>query len=58
MDEQLETDYVDDANFREFISREFRNMAKEACVEELAEFAFGDLLAAIEAFKKERKMQK
>ena len=45
--------YIEDPLFKEFILREFRNIAKEATIEELAEFAFGDMNTAIKAFNKE-----
>ncbi len=45
--------YIENPHFREFVSREFRNVAREATIEELAEFAFGDIKKAIETFEQE-----
>ena len=47
--------YIDNLDFRYFVSREFNESSLEASVEELAEFAFGDVETAIKAYKKEKK---
>jgi len=43
--------YTDDTDFQEFLNREFDHTAVDATIEELAEFAFGSVDAAIEAFE-------
>ena len=43
---------IDNEEFREFLSREFDKVAVGATIEELAEFAFGSVEEAIEAFEK------
>jgi len=43
--------YVGNAEFVEFLSREFDKTAVHATVEEMAEFAFGSVEASIEAFE-------
>jgi len=43
--------YENNADFLEFLSREFDKTAIHATIEELAEFAFGSLDGAIEAYK-------
>ncbi len=47
-------EYTSDADFLEFLNREFETTAMHATVEELAEFAFGSMKASIEAFIKEK----
>ncbi len=42
--------YLEDEEFIEFINAEFDKAITEADVEELAEFVFGDMEEAIEAF--------
>lgn len=54
MEGKTET-YVENAEFLEFLSREFDRTAEHATVEELAEFAFGSVEAAIEGFEESRK---
>ena len=43
--------YENNPNFLEFLNREFDKTAVHATMEELAEFAFGSIEAAIEAFE-------
>ena len=43
--------YENNADFLEFLSREFDKTTIHATIEELAEFAFGSLDAAIEAYQ-------
>jgi thioredoxin-related protein len=43
--------YIDNDEFREFVSREFDAVAVEATVEEMAEFAFGSVEDAIYQFR-------
>ncbi len=42
--------YLEDEEFIEFINAEFDKAIAEADIEELAEFVFGDMEEAIEAF--------
>lgn len=46
---------MNDSKFLSFISQEFTDTARNATVEELAEFAFGSVEDAIEAFKEAKK---
>jgi hypothetical protein len=48
---------VNNVKFQEFLSRGFDSVAVCASVEELAEFAFGSLEEAIEAFEEHMKNQ-
>ncbi len=50
MDEELIEQYMEDEEFIEFINAAFNEAVAEADVEELAEFVFGDMEEAIEAF--------
>ena len=43
--------YENNADFLEFLSREFDKTTIHATIEELAEFTFGSLDAAIEAYQ-------
>jgi len=43
--------YENNADFLELLSREFDKTTAHATIEELAEFAFGSLDAAIEAYQ-------
>lgn len=43
---------IDNEEFREFLNSEFDKVAVGATIEELAEFAFGSVEEAIEAFEK------
>jgi hypothetical protein len=43
--------YHNNSHFLEFLNREFDRTATHASIEELAEFAFGSLEAAIEAYE-------
>lgn len=43
--------YLENEDFFQFISQEFNDVAREATLEELAEFAFGSEQEAVEAFK-------
>ncbi|MHC4624948.1 MAG: hypothetical protein ACYS4W_13715 [Planctomycetota bacterium] len=47
--------YSDDPDFREFLNREFGQTAVHATMEELAEFAFGSIEAAMEAYEEKIK---
>lgn len=50
MDDELIEQYMEDEEFIEFINTAFNEAVAEADVEELAEFVFGDMEEAIEAF--------
>ncbi len=43
--------YLNNPKFRDFVSREFDTVVGSSTVEEMAEFAFGDLQCAINKFK-------
>ena len=43
--------YTDDPDFQGFLNREFDHTAVDATMDELAEFAFGSMKEAIEAFE-------
>lgn len=47
--------YENNLHFLEFLTREFDKTAVDATIEELAEFAFGSMDAAIEAFEEKIK---
>lgn len=47
--------YENNLEFLEFLNREFDKSAVDATMEELAEFAFGSVDAAVEAFEKQKK---
>jgi len=47
--------YENKPDFLEFLNREFDKTAVDATIEELAEFAFGSLDAAIEAYEDHKK---
>ncbi|MHC4659452.1 MAG: hypothetical protein ACYS83_09810 [Planctomycetota bacterium] len=47
--------YADEPDFQEFLNREFDHTTVYATMEELAEFAFGSIQAAIEAYEKHKK---
>ena len=49
--------YQNNADFLEFLSREFDKTTGHATIEELAEFAFGSLDAAIEAYQERMKYE-
>ena len=49
-----EEQYEDDTEFLEFLGREFDKTTVNATVEELAEFAFGGIEKAIEAFEEQK----
>ena len=48
-------EYADDPDFQEFLNREFDHTAVGATMEEIAEFAFGSVEEAIEAYEKHEK---
>ena len=50
---ELPDKFTNNPEFREFLNREFDHTAANASMEELAEFAFGSIEAAITAFKKD-----
>ena len=45
--------YVNDPKFQEFLNREFNQAAISSTMEELAEFAFGNIDEAIKKFEKQ-----
>ncbi len=51
------SEYIDSPAFHEFLDREFDLTAREATVEELAEFAFGSMDAAVEAFRRRQDVE-
>lgn len=55
MDEELLEQYMEDDEFIEFVTAAFNEAVAEADVEELAEFVFGDMEEAIEAFLEAKK---
>lgn len=50
---ELPDKFTDNPKFQEFLNREFDHTAVNASMEELAEFAFGSVEAAVSAFKKD-----
>ena len=54
MDNKIDL-YENSPDFREFLNREFDHTAANATIEELAEFAFGSIEEAIEAYEKHKK---
>jgi uncharacterized protein with HEPN domain len=54
MEGKLE-EYTGEPDFQEFLNREFDKAAVHSTIEELAEFAFGSIDAAIEAFEEYKK---
>jgi hypothetical protein len=55
MEEKIKT-YENNTEFLEFLNSEFDNTAAYATTEDLAEFAFGSVDAAVEAFEKQKKI--
>lgn len=51
---QIAKKYVNDPDFQEFLNREFDHTAVDATMEELAEFAFGNINDAIDMFEKQK----
>jgi hypothetical protein len=49
--QNLSGKHVNDSEFQEFLNREFDKAISNATMEELAEFAFGSVQAAISAYK-------
>ena len=47
--------YENNPDFKEFLNREFDKTAVDATIEELAEFAFGSIEAAIEAYEQHKR---
>jgi hypothetical protein len=47
--------YENNLEFLEFLNREFDRSSVDATIEDLAEFAFGSIDAAIEAFEEQKK---
>ena len=45
--------YETNADFLEFLNRAFQSTTQYATIEELAEFAFGSMEDAVEAFKRD-----
>jgi len=52
---EIEEKFKNNTDFHEFINREFDKTAVHSTIEELAEFAFGSVVDAIETFNKRRK---
>jgi hypothetical protein len=50
MNYENKTNLIDSPEFLEFVSKEFENTVQYATIEELADFAFGDLETAVVAF--------
>jgi len=48
---QIPEQYINDPEFQEYLNREFDKTATHAIMEELAEFAFGTIEAAIKAYE-------
>jgi len=48
--------YDNNLEFLEFLNREFDKSAVDATMEEIAEFAFGSVDAAVEAFEKQKRI--
>lgn len=46
--------YLENEDFFYFIAQEFKDVSRHATMEELAEFAFGSLQDAIDAFKESK----
>lgn len=51
---EISQQYANTPDFQEFLNREFAHTAVGATMEELAEFAFGSVEEAIEAYEKHR----
>lgn len=51
---QIPDQYINNPEFQEFLNRQFDKTAVHATVDELAEFAFGSLDVAIDAFEKQK----
>ena len=49
--EKKKQPFINGAEFKEFLNREFRRTAVGDTIEELAEFAFGGLDEAVKAFE-------
>ena len=49
--QEIPEKYENNPDFQEFLNREFNDTAMHATMEELAEFAFGSIDAAIKAFE-------
>lgn len=48
--------YLENEKFFHFVSQEFNDVAREATLEDLAEFAFGSVQEAVEVFKEKTKV--
>jgi hypothetical protein len=55
MDEERFEKYINNPKFHEFVDREFDLVAAGAPIEDLADFAFGGIEEAVEAFEKLQK---
>jgi hypothetical protein len=55
MNYENKTNLIDSPEFLEFVSKEFENTVQHATIEELADFAFGDIENAIVAFNNIKK---
>ena len=49
--DEIPEQYENNSDFQEFLNREFDKTAVDATMEELAEFAFGSIDAAIETYE-------
>ena len=49
--QEIPDKYTNNPDFQEFLNREFGHTAANATMEELAEFAFGNIEDAINSFK-------
>jgi len=48
---EIPEQYENNPDFQEFLNREFDHTAVDATMDELAEFAFGSMKEAVEAFE-------
>jgi hypothetical protein len=49
--------YCDNPEFCDFVFQEFESTASNSTIEELAEFAFGDIQEAIKGFEERNKIK-
>ena len=55
MSEEGISGHLENPRFFEFVNEEFRRTLRHATLEELAEFAFGSMNEAIEAYDEQRR---
>jgi hypothetical protein len=55
MNDKNKLGLIDSTEFLEFVSNEFENTVQHATIEELAEFAFGNIETAIVAYNNIKK---